>query len=327
MNPTLFQTERATAITPVDTLVDQVNGRIQSVAVITRGPALGHGMMVDAVTLAQIKACAESYPQGLKVKMSHAGDIGDIVGALTMFRISDDGSKLLADFTLLNQTQHRDYVLELALKMPGSFGMSVAFSGIPEEINGVRYARCSEIYSCDLVGEPAANPDGLFSRRFDAWEKSKGSADASAAVQSRNTNELSKMENELLSQIGKLIDEKLAAVSASFDAKLAALACKDDEVMSKIAEVAKLSNESADKAALAAVKEFSKTLGAPAGAAAAPSAPPSAPVEKKFEEIVREHAEYGKSKNKAIQESIAAHGKAYAEYLSRLQNNGEIVLF
>ena len=320
---TLFQSGRSGF--GVGELID--GGTIRGVSVITRGPALGRGMMVDAVTLAQIKACAESYPQGLKVKMSHGGDIGDIVGMLTAFRISGDGDKLVADFTLLEATQHRNYVLELALKMPGSFGMSVAFSGIPEEINGVRYARCAEIYSCDLVGEPAANPDGLFSRRFDEWQKNKGSADATADARSRNTNNLSKMENELLTQIGKLIDEKLATVSASFDAKLAALGCKTDEAMGKIAEVAKLSNDAADKAALAAIKEFSKTLGAPAGSAAAPSVPSTPPVVKKFEELVREHAEYGKSKNKAISETISANGKAYAEYLGRVQSNGEIILF
>ena len=319
---TLFQSGRSGF--GVGELID--GGTIRGVSVITRGPALGRGMMVDAVTLAQIKACAESYPQGLKVKMSHGGDIGDIVGILTAFRISGDGDKLVADFALLETTQHRDYVLELALKMPGSFGMSVAFSGIPEEINGVRYARCTEIYSCDLVDCPAAN-DGLFSRRFDEWQKNKGSADASADAQSRNTNKLSKMENELLTQIGKLIDEKLATVSASFDAKIAELGKANTAAFSKIEEVAKLSNDAADKAALAAIKEFSKTLGAPAGSAAAPSVPSTPPVVKKFEELVREHAEYGKSKNKAISETISANGKAYAEYLGRVQSNGEIILF
>lgn len=326
MEPAFFQTERAVAVAPVETLVDQVNGVIRSVAVITQGPALGHGMMVDAVTLAQIKACAEQYPQGLKVKMSHAGDIGDIVGALTSFRISNDGNKLVADLYLLNQTDKRDYVLELALKLPGSFGMSVAFSGIPEEVNGVRYARCSEIYSCDLVGEPAANPDGLFSRRFDEWQKIKGSAPASAGVQSPKTT-IQQMESELLTQIGKLIDEKLATQSAAFDAKIAELKTASDAAFAKIGEVAKLSDESADKAAFAAVKEFAKTLGQPAGSAAAPSVPASAPAEKRFEELVREHAEYAKSKSKAIAETIAANGKAYAEYLNRVQNKGEIILF
>jgi hypothetical protein len=324
---TLFQTERAAQITPVDTLVDNVNGVINSVAVITVGPALGHGMMVDAVTLAQIKACAETYPQGLKVKMSHAGDIGDIVGALTSFRISEDGTKLIADFHLLNQTQHRNYVLELAVKMPGSFGMSVAFSGIPDEVNGVRYARCSEIYSCDLVGEPAANPNGLFSRRFDEWTKNKGSAVASADAQSRNNTTLSKMENELLAQIGKMIDEKITAASAAFTAQLEDIKKANETSCSRIEEVAKLSNEAADKAAFAAVKEFSKTLGAPAGSAAAPSVPATPPIEKKFEVLVREHAEYSKSKAQAISETIKANGKAYAEYLSRVQTGGEIILF
>jgi hypothetical protein len=134
------------------------------------------------------------------------------------------------------------------------------------------------------------------------------------------------MDNEILTQIGKMIDDKLAAVSASFDSKLAALKDGTEKACSRIEEVAKLSDSAADKAALAAVKEFAKTLGAPAGNAAAPSAPPAAPVEKKFEVLVREHPEYAKSKAKAQAEVMAANPAAYTEYRQRCQT-GEIILF
>ena len=317
----LFQTRR----TDFAAQIDATAGIISRVAVITEGPALGHGMMVDATTLAQVKSCAEQYSGGLKVKMNHDGGVDSIVGSLKNFAI--EAGKLFADLHLLNSAPSRAYVLELAEKMSDGFGLSVAFSGVADEKSGVRFARCSEIYSCDLVSEPAANPDGLFSRRFDEWQKDKGIPAASAATVSRNTQQLSKMENELLTQIGALIDGKLSALSEALNARFTALETANAASGKKVEEVAEMSKLAADKAALAAVKEFSKTLGAPAGAAAAPSSPPPAPTVKKFEELVREHAEYSKSKNKAIVETIKANGKEYADYQFRVQNQKDVILF
>lgn len=322
---TLFQTVRPVAVVPIDSLIDTLNNTISSVSVITVGPALGHGMMIDAVTLQQVKDCAERYPGGLKVKLNHSGEVDDIVGYLNAFRISQDGTKLLADLHILENTPYKEYIFEIARKIPESFGLSIAFSGMAEDRNGIRFARCSEIYSADMVDKPAANPSGLFSRRFDEWSKARaGTAPISAPAPATLTKE--PMDNEILSQIGKMIDDKLAAVSASFDAKLAALKGDTEKACSRIDEVAKMADAAADKAALSAVKEFAKTLGQPAGNAAAPSAPPAPPVEKKFEVLVKEHAEYGKSKAKAQADVMAKHPQAYAEYRERCQS-GEIILF
>lgn len=92
--------------------VDAKGGVIFGVAVITEGPALGHGMLVDVTTLEQVKACAEAYKGGLKVKMNHWSTVNDIVGYLQGFRI--DGQVLRADLHLLKSAPTRDYVLELA---------------------------------------------------------------------------------------------------------------------------------------------------------------------------------------------------------------------
>lgn len=143
--------------------IDVGKGIIYGVSVITSGTAKGHGVQVDAMTLEQVKACAETYARGLKVKMTHQGDAGDIVGFLTDFRIA--GCKLLADLTLLKTSRFRDYVLEVAETIPDTIGLSIAFSGPTETIGELRFARCTEIYSADLVSEPAANPTGLFSTR------------------------------------------------------------------------------------------------------------------------------------------------------------------
>ena len=140
--------------------IDASAGIIFGVSVITVGDAKGHGLKIDRTTLEQVKSCAERYKGGLKVKMTHAGDAGDFVGALRGFRI--EGEQLRADLHLLRTAKQRDYVMEIAEKLPASFGLSIAFSGPTEDKNGLKLTRCMEIYSADLVAEPAANPGGLF---------------------------------------------------------------------------------------------------------------------------------------------------------------------
>ena len=142
--------------------IDTATGTIRGVSLITEGPALGHGVFIDARTIEQVKSAAEKYSGGLKVKMDHAGGAGDIIGYIDALRVS--GRKLLGDLHLLETSEHRAYVLEIAERIPDTFGLSLAFSGITEEVDKRMMQRCTEIYSCDLVSEPAANKDGLFSR-------------------------------------------------------------------------------------------------------------------------------------------------------------------
>jgi hypothetical protein len=134
---------------------------IEGVSVISVGEAKGHGLFVDAQTLREVKACAETYAGGVKVNLDHGAGIKDIVGFCDNFRII--GEKLVADLNLLKTAERRDYVLEIAEKLPDTFGISIAFSGPIREVNGKRFASCEELYSADLVQTPAANPTGLFS--------------------------------------------------------------------------------------------------------------------------------------------------------------------
>ena len=140
---------------------------IEGVSIISVGEAKGHGLFVDATTLQEVKACAESYAGGVKVNLDHGAGIKDIVGFCDNFRII--GDKLIADLNLLENAEKRAYVLEIAEKLPDTFGISIAFSGPVREVNGKRFASCAELYSADLVQTPAANPTGLFS--FQAVDK------------------------------------------------------------------------------------------------------------------------------------------------------------
>ena len=79
--------------------IDAQAATISDVSVITVGEAKGHGMQIDAQTLTEVKAAAETYAGGLKVKTDHYTGFNEIVGTLKNFRI--DGDQLRADLFLL----------------------------------------------------------------------------------------------------------------------------------------------------------------------------------------------------------------------------------
>jgi hypothetical protein len=163
--------------------IDAAAATIKNVSVITVGEARGHGMQIDEKTLLQVKAAAETYAGGLKVKTDHYTGFNEIVGALKNFTI--DGDQLRADLFLLKNHDATARIIEMAELMPDTFGLSISFSGEHEENGETVLARCSEIYSADLVDTPAANPTGLFSAKVDS-EKTvmdeKQIADAIAAA-------------------------------------------------------------------------------------------------------------------------------------------------
>ena len=143
------------------------NMTLKGVSVLTTGTAKGHNLQIDSTTLEQVKKCAEAFKGGVKVNENHGAGIGDIIGKLTNFRIEQSGEqqKLLADLTFLKSRQDRaKYYMDLASEIPDAFGISISFSG-ESQMNGQDFdlARCSELYSADLVQHPASNPTGLFS--------------------------------------------------------------------------------------------------------------------------------------------------------------------
>ena len=163
--------------------IDAAAATIKNVSVITVGEARGHGMQIDEKTLLQVKAAAETYSGGLKVKTDHYTGFNEIVGALKNFTI--DGDQLRADLFLIKNHDATARIIEMAELMPDTFGLSISFSGEHEEKGETVLARCSEIYSADLVDTPAANPTGLFSAKVDSEKKvmdEKQIADAIAAA-------------------------------------------------------------------------------------------------------------------------------------------------
>ena len=178
---------------------------IEGVSIISVGEAKGHGLFVDDITLQEVKACAESYTGGVKVNLDHGAGIKDIVGFCDNFRII--GKKLVADLNLLETAEKRAYVLEIASRMPDTFGISIAFSGPVRERDGRSFASCTELYSADLVQTPAANPTGLFS--FTAK-----SVDTSAKEMVDDKNKMEDGEEDTVS-IADIV-ERLTALETAF---------------------------------------------------------------------------------------------------------------
>lgn len=145
--------------------IDPVNGIIHGVAVITSGVvARGHELHVDNVTLKQMEASAKAKQQ-VPVKWNHGSGADNIAGHLTNFRVR--GNKLLGDLVLLQNHPSYNLIIEMAEKQPKTFGLSAAFAGKEETRMGIKYARCEDLVSVDVVAQPAANPDGFFSARVD----------------------------------------------------------------------------------------------------------------------------------------------------------------
>jgi hypothetical protein len=294
-------------------VIDAEAGIIRGVSLITKGPALGHGVMIDDKTLAQVKTAAEQYAGGLKVKLNHSGGAGDIVGYIDALRIS--GEKLLGDLHLLQTSPHRAYILEIAERIPDTFGLSIAFSGPSEKSTDklTTLQRCSEIYSVDLVSEPAANPNGFFARKL---EQLQTAPEPEAKLETMN-DEMKKAIEGMIQSAMMSMNEKVAKLES-------ALAPKEDKpaAMSAQNEVVQLA---ANTAALAAVKEFAKSFGAPAAPIASAEAVKPVVQVQKFEDVVAAKAtELKGNKSEAITFAIKNHAELYAAYRARVQG-GELV--
>lgn len=307
--------------------IDAQQGIIRGVSVITEGPALGHGVMVDSTTLRQIKAAAESYSGGLKVKLDHNSSAGDIVGFIDGFRI--EGAKLLGDLHLLENSPHRAYILEIAAKIPDTFGLSVSFSG-PSELSADRKTvlqRCTEIYSCDIVSEPAANPTGFFSRKLRQLQ-ADGTSETDEETESPEVKIELPMNEETKKAIAGMIESAMMGISermTKLESAVAAAPKPEEKPAAMSAVQQDVIALAAKEAALVAVKEFAKTFGTPAAPVVSAEAPSAKAEAKKFEALVAEKsAELKGDKAAAIAFCTKNHATEYAAYRARVQA-GEII--
>jgi hypothetical protein len=165
----------------------------RGVSLITAGPAKGHNVEIDQTTLEQLLECAKRFKNGVRANLGHFTGVENAFGFINNLRIS--GKKLLGDLNLFEE--HPDYRLikRQINTIADTIGFSVFFDGPDEEkeieVDGskasVFFARCVEFFSSDLVGEPAANPSGVFNRQFIQGPTARGQVDAST-VDSKKGN-------------------------------------------------------------------------------------------------------------------------------------------
>jgi len=133
--------------------------KLSDVSILTVGEAKGHNLLIDQTSLEQALAVALSMKR-IKVTMGHGAEVSGILGYIDGFKI--EGDRLMGDLTLFN-TNEAQFVQHLANVLPEGFGLSLTFSGVPEQVAGDRFARVDEIFDISVVSTPAANSAGLFS--------------------------------------------------------------------------------------------------------------------------------------------------------------------
>lgn len=206
--------------------IDSESGVIHGVAVVTMGPAKGHGLHADAKTLETVAQCAARYSNGVRVKTEHEGTLLDSVGMLKNWRI--DNNTLRADLHMLDSDPaSRIKILEMAEKMPDTFGLSIDFELTAEEIGGRRFARCTKLRNVALVEEPAANP-ALFSTMENVEEIVKAAVEAAMKPYTEEMAALKAKLSEMKPEVPEEVKSEMAALSASVTTLRAELATKTE---------------------------------------------------------------------------------------------------
>ena len=249
--------------------IDKDAAVIKGVSVVTAGTA--NGGVMDMTALKQIMECCQQYSNGLKVVDRHTKGTDSIfatAGILKNFRIS--GSKLLADMYLLKSEPNAPKLLEMAEKMPDTFGLSVAFSGVDEIISGETHWRCSEIYNAALVDVPAANPTGLFSKNVQELPVHFVDATKEKSLSTMSDTKIAELETklvELTKAIGaegtKISDSTGATISPSMTERVKKLEAMISDMEKKFAALpAKGDTTDADADCMAELVTQVKTLSA-----------------------------------------------------------------
>jgi len=187
-------------------------GLIRGTSLCTRGEALGHDLWIDSQFIESVSTAGSSSGKGVKARFTHPGLSSDGLGTFLGW-IKDcraEGSKAVGDLHF-SQAAHRtpdgdlaQYVMELAESDPEAFAMSIVFdpdyeaegefilanggrmtasgyidnsdfvSPDPDNTRNLPHARLAALRGCDVVDEPAANPDGLFHREQQFAQEAEG---------------------------------------------------------------------------------------------------------------------------------------------------------
>lgn len=175
--------------------VDREQHIVYGVSAAQAVEALGHDMVLDGRTIAEIVEHGNAARNGVKSRFTHPGlsssGLGKYLGRLRDFR--QEGDKAVADLHIADSAFKSPdgdlgtYVMDMAESDPDMFGMSVVIKGrrvwvlqdgtemdVEDFKEGKRpdtattempVVRVRQLLAVDAVDEPAANRDGLFAAR------------------------------------------------------------------------------------------------------------------------------------------------------------------
>jgi len=217
--------------------------KFKGISVITAGPALGHGMVIDAETLLQVVEKGNEAGQ-VKVLSDHSASVSNIIGYLENFGL--DGGRVRADLTLFESHEGFAYFSELISTLPGQIGFSISFSGVPREAaDGTQLADVQTLFSVDLVTSPAANPTGVFHARVDSKQNAvtKTSQVEETKLETPATEAAPAQPAAPAQEPVKLAEPTLSDINAKLDAIMALLAADASEDAGEIPEMASKTEE------------------------------------------------------------------------------------
>lgn len=185
--PRIASLRSAAAFFGTTVQVDLEKACILNAAVITIGPAEGHGFNIDATTLDQVATLINANPSGVPVRFKHPAmptedspqpdALGTDVGYVRNARV--EGESVRGDVYLMDYAEVlpglgnvKDYLLRKAKSDPTGFGLSAVIAfGVEDQsdasgnVTGL-VARVSGVDAVDFVSRPAANPNGLLSTKL-----------------------------------------------------------------------------------------------------------------------------------------------------------------
>ena len=185
--------------------------KFDGISVATVGPALGHEMFVDDVTLLQAEQAGQAGSP-VKVFVDHDESIDSLIGLLNNFRIEQD--QLRADLELLSAHPQAEFYAEILSKAPGRVGFSMAFSGKPEEMGDRRFARVENLVSVDLVSRPAANREGVFRAGSEPVQVDTSAGGMTESSVTEQVEFDAKAAIEALTAVVSKLEESVAAIAA-----------------------------------------------------------------------------------------------------------------
>jgi len=169
-----------------DARVDRDKGIIYNAAICTPGEAKGHGVKLDSEFIESVVAQGNGAKNGMKVRYGHPSmsstAFGTFIGRVKNFR--EEGGVARADIFMSNEAKNApggdlyEYVLGMAENESDMFGTSIVFKPGKQysrnedgtknydKLGDEPFIECEKLLGADVVDEPAANPDGLFSNSF-----------------------------------------------------------------------------------------------------------------------------------------------------------------